>query len=138
VPPRRPAPRIAYVDSSVMVALAFGEAGSGALARTLAGFDRLVASNLLEAELRSALAREDVADEPTEMLSGLSWLHPDRPLGVELRRALAAGRLRGADLWQVACALFLAPEPRELAFVTLDARQAEVAAALGFPVLPSG
>jgi hypothetical protein len=40
--------------------------------------------------------------------------------------------VKGADLWQLACALFLAPEPKGLAFLTLHKRQEVVARKLGF------
>jgi hypothetical protein len=52
----------------------------------------------------------------------------------EISRVLSAGYLRGADLWHVACALYLEPEPDELVFLTLDASQKAVAAKLGFSV----
>lgn len=42
---------VAYVDTSVIVALAFAEEGAEALADNLAGYSRLVSANLLEAEL---------------------------------------------------------------------------------------
>jgi len=87
----------------------------------------------LEAELRAALSREGVADDGS-ILGRLSWLLPDRPLSAEIGAVLAAGYLRGADLWHLACALYLSPDPREVAFVTLDQQQGAVAAALGFRV----
>jgi hypothetical protein len=59
---------------------------------------------------------------------------PDRPLSPELARALEAGRLRGADLLYVACALYLEPEPDELVFLTLDLAQRAAAVRLGFAV----
>ncbi|MFQ5680201.1 MAG: PIN domain-containing protein [Gemmatimonadota bacterium] len=122
---------VAYVDTSCLVAIAFGERGSAALGRRLEGFDRLVASNLLEAELRGAFERERVPFEP-DLLSWIGWVLPDRPLSVEMARALAAGYLRGADLWHLSCALYLAEDPSELLFLTLDDRQRAVAEALGF------
>lgn len=122
---------IAYVDTSAIVAIVFGEAGGTAMARRLADHDELVSSNLLEAELRAVFAREDVPFED-DAIGGLSWVLPDRPLGRECRAALGEGHLRGADLWHVACALYLAPEPAALTFLTLDDRQAEVARSLGF------
>ena len=100
------------------------------MARRLERFDRLHASNLAEAEYRGALARERAA-EPGALLDRISWILPDRPLTDELGKVLAAGHLRGADLWHVACALFLA-EPGDLAFVTLDKGQRAVAERLGF------
>jgi hypothetical protein len=94
--------------------------------------ERLFASNLLEAELRSALAREEVSADPAELLSGITWVYPNRPLSGEIERVLVEGYVKGADLWHLACALFLAPEPKDLTFVTLDKRQEEVARKLGF------
>jgi len=65
-------------------------------------------------------------------LAGLEWVSPDRPLGAEINAVLDAGYLRGADCWHVATALYFATDPSRLAFLTLDARQGEVAKALGF------
>lgn len=41
---------------------------------------------------------------------------------------------RGADLWHVASALYVAPSPADLYFLTLDERQRSVAATLGFRI----
>ncbi len=123
--------KAAYVDTSCFVAIAFGERGATALARRLAAFDELLASNLLEAELRAAFAREGIAEEP-DALSAITWISPDRPLQPEIVRVLEAGYVRGADCWHLATALYLAPDPGELTFLTLDARQRGVAEALGF------
>lgn len=48
---------------------------------------------------------------------------------------LGTGYLRGADLWHVATALYVSPDPSELAFVTVDTRQGTAAEALGFVTL---
>ena len=124
--------RLGYIDSSGLVAIAFGEAGAARVARRLERLDRLFASNLLEAELRSALAREEVSADPAGLLSGITWVYPNRPLSGEFDRVLVEGYVKGADLWHLACALFLAPEPKDLAFLTLDTRQEEIARKLGF------
>lgn len=124
--------KAAYVDTSCLVAVAFGEAGGAALARRLGAYEALFSSNLLEAELRAAFAREELTFDP-ELLDGVSWVLPDRPLGAEMERVLAAGDVRGADLWHVATALYLAERPGDLDFLTLDARQREVAGRLGMP-----
>jgi len=129
--------RVAYVDSSCVVARAFGEPGGRAVADCLAEVDLLVSSSLLEAEVRSAFARERVTSPCEPWFGGLTWLHPDRPLGPECRRVLEAGYVRGADLWHLACALFLSPDPSELAFASLDIRQRDVAEALGLRLLPT-
>jgi predicted nucleic acid-binding protein len=124
--------RLAYIDSSCLVAIAFAEAGAAKVASRLRRMERLFASNLLEAELRSALAREEVSADPAGLLSGITWVYPDRPLSGEFERVLVEGYVTGADLWHLACALFLAPEPKDLAFLTLDKRQEEIARKLGF------
>lgn len=101
--------------------------------RHLASRDRLVASNLLDAELRAAFAREEVAWNE-QIIAPIDWILPDRPLGEELARVLGGGYLRGADLWHLACALYLASAlGSTVEFLTLDARQRAVAAALGMP-----
>ncbi len=69
-----------------------------------------------------------------EVLSSIEWILPDRPLAIELARALEAGYLRGTDLWHIATALYIAPRAEEIGFITLDGPQREVAAALGFQV----
>lgn len=124
---------VACVDTSCLVAAAFGEPAGRAVSKRLAGFRAVVASNLLEAELRATFLREK-ADLPRSLLAGISWVIPDRTLHDEIERVLSAGYVRGADCWHLATALYLAPEPAELTFLTLDQRQREVAEALGFAV----
>ncbi len=124
--------KAAYVDTSCLVAIAFGERGAANLAGRLAKYDAVFASNLLEAELKAAFRREGVQGSPLEVLPNLEWVSPDRPLTAEIDRVLANGYVRGADAWHLACALLLAPDGRELRFETLDVRQAEVAKRLGF------
>ena len=124
----------AYVDSSLLLAIAFGEPGAKRLADRLDGFDNVYASNLVEAEVVSALDRESVALPDSDAFGSLNWTFPDRPLTPEFARILGTGHLKGADLWHVACALYLSPNPQDLSFLTLDARQKKVAAKLGFHV----
>jgi predicted nucleic acid-binding protein len=124
--------KLAYVDSSCWVAIALAEPAGEPVVTRLKSFDRLFASNLLEAELRSALFREQVEDSAEKLLSWLSWIHPDRPLTPELDKVLAKGYVRGADLWHLACALYLRAQVGDLGFLSLDTRQAEVAGQLGF------
>jgi predicted nucleic acid-binding protein len=123
---------LGFVDTSCLVAVALGESGSDALVARFGRLERLFASNLLEAELRATLRREGVEHDEA-LLAEIAWVLPDRPLTAEIAAVLDAGQLRGADGWHLACALYLAPEPRELEFLTLDTRQAAVAATLGFP-----
>lgn len=122
----------AYVDTSCIVATAFGEKDAAAIVRRLSRFDRVLSSPLLEAELFNALRREGHEVAGT-WSAAIEFVMVDRPLTEELTRVLAVGYLRGADCWHLATALFIAPDPSELAFVTLDAGQRKVARALGFP-----
>jgi predicted nucleic acid-binding protein len=125
--------KLAYVDTSCLVAIAFAEPGARKVAGRLRRLDRLFSSNLLEAELRSALTREGVSgDAAQDLLAGITWVYPNRPLTQEFNRIMTLGYLKGADLWHVACALFLAPDVRDLAFMTLDQPQQRVATRLGF------
>lgn len=123
--------KVGYVDTSCLVALALGEPAGAKLQRRLSGFDELHASNLLEAELNSVMARERSAATPA-LFRWISWVTPDRPLHDEIARVLAAGYVRGADCWHLASALYLAEDPGEISFLTLDTRQWSVARKLGF------
>lgn len=124
----------AYVDSSFLLAIAFGEPNLAGLAERLDRFDAVYASDLVEAEVLSALAREEMVLPEPDSFSSLSWTFPDRPLTPEFQRILKAGHLKGADLWHLACALYLSPAPGDLSFLTLDTRQKRIAAKLGFSV----
>ena len=122
---------VAFVDSSCLVAIALGEPGAKATARRLAGYDVLLASGLLEAELIAACTREQLR---TPSAASLSWVFPSRRLTAELERVFNSGYLRGADAWHLACALYVSPNPAELSFETLDLAQRKVARSLGFQV----
>ncbi len=125
----------AYVDSSAILSVALDQPGSAEVRRRIGRFDGIYASNLAEAEIRSAFAREGIdASQAERALASVAWVLPERPLSSEIARVLAAGRLRGADLWHLACALYLEPDPDELVFLTLDRLQRDAAARLGFPV----
>ncbi len=122
---------VAYVDTSVLTAIAFDEPGAAALARRLDEFERLISSNLLDAELRASFAREGLRFEE-RAVAGIEWILPDRPLAPEFAAALDTGYLRGADPWHVAVALCVHPDPDGLSFATLDTRQGAAAKTLGF------
>ena len=121
----------AYVDSSCLVAIALGETVAKRIAARLAGFRVLLAHPLLDAEVRSACAREG-QPLPDAELQLLHWIDVDRPLSDEIDRVLSAGYVRGADCLHLATALYLAPDARQLTFLTLDTRQRAIARALGF------
>jgi predicted nucleic acid-binding protein len=121
----------AYVDSSAIVTVGLGERGWEAVAAQLDRFDPLWSADLMEAEVRSTFAREGLAF-PATLLSSIERIHPDRRLEPEIARVFERGYLKGADAWHLAVALSVAEDPGEITFITLDERQREVAAKLGF------
>ena len=120
-----------FVDSSVIIAIAFNEPGASAAQRRLRAGNRVRATPLLEAEVLAACAREGRAVDD-QLLGAIEWVQPDRSLGAEIARVLEAGYVRGADCWHLATALYGAPDPRGVVFLTLDTRQRAVAKAVGF------
>ena len=100
----------AYVDTSVLASIILNEPGRERLAGLLNDYDTLLASNLLEAEIRAVCARERVDFEP-RVVSRVRWVLPDRVLAPEFAKVLRTGYLRGADLWHVASALYASPQP---------------------------
>ena len=115
-----------------MIAIGFRDGDAVGLRRRVLSHDVLLASSLLEAEVGAAFRRERAVQDPA-LLGPLEWVLPERPLTEELARVLEVGYLKGADAWHVACALYIAGSHRDLAFLTLDTRQRDVAAQLGFP-----
>lgn len=114
---------VVYVDTSALVA--FDEPGAASLAQRLNESAHLLASSILEAELRATFAREQMSF-PASLVSDIEWVLPDRPLTSELTTAPEAVSLRGADLWHLATAPCVPQESRDIMFVTLDARQRAV------------
>ena len=122
----------AYVDTSALLTVAFEEPAAVAIVQRLAQFPRLVASNLLEAEMRAAFGRLTLEFDDS-LLSDIEWVFPDRPLTIEMRNTLTVAYLRGADLWHIATALYVKDTVvGEMTFITLDNRQRTAAASLGF------
>ena len=121
----------AYVDASYLVAIALNEPAAPAARARMGTHARLVSANLCQAESLSACARERIT-LPSGWLDDIGWVRPARALGAELGQVLAAGYLRGADLWHVATSVVVSPDPSQLTFLTLDAKQRAIAAAVGF------
>ena len=123
---------VAYIDTSVLLAIAFGQHDPQELRDRLTGHTSIFSSILLEAEARSAFVRMGRPFEQ-HILTGVEWILPDRSLTQEIDLALGAGYLRGADLLHMATALYAAARGEaEMAFLTLDRRLREVAQGLGF------
>ena len=129
--------RVGYLDTSCLVAVAFGEPGAVRLRGALPGMERVLSSTLLESEFMAAAEREGLRAAAHPLLEAIHWVHPGRRLTAEIEQVLQAGYVRGADLHHLATALFVFTDPSEASFFTLDSRQQELAAGLGFQVLPS-
>jgi hypothetical protein len=125
--------QVAYVDSSCMISIALGEPYHRELSSRLSHLEGLFSSNLLEADLRAAVAREgEKAGGVKDIVAWMNWVHPYRPLTPEFQRVLEVGLLKGSDLWHVACALFMRRKFPDIRFITTDGRQGEIARSLGF------
>ncbi len=124
----------AYVDSSFLLAILLGEPRSRLLQTTLRRFDDWVAGDLLVAEVLAAAVRESLPlAQVRPTIESIDLVLPDRSLEPEMHEVLGHGRLRGADLWHLACALYVAGEDRDdLAFLSRDAPQRDLATRLGF------
>ena len=83
---------VAYVDPSVCLAIAIGHHWSPDLVGLLEGYDRLLCSPLLEAELECTLDEEQVRGG-WPGLQRFDWVIPDRPLSGEIARVRDRGRL---------------------------------------------
>jgi predicted nucleic acid-binding protein len=128
----------AYVDTSAVVAVQFGEPARPRVLAVMRAHEELVSVSFFVAEMLAALRRAALPLEAADQLLGrLARFVPPDDLRAECEQALAVGPLRGADLWHVAAALRLAGRHRKrLTFCTLDTAQRAVAAKLGFPVAP--
>ena len=98
----------------------------------LSRFDRLYSSTLLEAELRSAVAREGYPVIVKNVVAWLNWVYPRRRLTSQLDQVLTVATPKGSDLWHLACALVVKAKAPEAFFITLDRNQAQIARSLGF------
>lgn len=125
----------AFIDTSFLLAIVFEEREASRLRRLLTRYDQIFASDLLVSETASAVAREGSDGVLVRAeLDRLSLVFPHRSLEPEFMEALGSGYLRGADLWHLGCALFVAGKARgELAFLSRDGAQRRAARALGFP-----
>jgi predicted nucleic acid-binding protein len=124
--------RVAYIDTSYLVAIAFAEPGYRELMEIVREMDAVFSATLLESEFLAVADREGLREPARRMLDSIGWVHPDRRLTAEIESILDSGYLRGADLHHLATARFLFPDSRQAFFLSLDKRQIEVAAVLGF------
>jgi len=124
--------KIAYIDTSYLVAIAFSEPGYQKLIKRSADFDQCLSSNLLSAEFYATIKRESGNFVKAKLLlDGISWILPQRSLENEVQLILKNGYIRGADLWHLACAMYVS-KPHQITFLTLDRHQKKLAELLGF------
>ena len=126
---------LAYLDTSFLLSILFNEPGARKLRNLLGGFERVFSADLLLAETFAAATRENIGLDTVETaLETISLLFPDRRLKPELREVVPQGHLRGADLWHLANAMFLAAPARlEISFLSRDSAQRAMARRVGFP-----
>lgn len=126
---------VAYVDSSVIVAMALRQPGRSAIERALARSSHAVTAEFTEAEVASALRRVELPHDPEPWMHAIRILHATRSLRREIRAVLNRRYLRGADCWHLATALwFQTTRGVALEFVTMDKTQGDAARALGLRV----
>lgn len=126
---------LAYVDSSVVVAIMLIEPSADRYRDHLQQYSPLVSSVLLEAEVLSAAKRSHIAlSEARKNINRITLVMPDRALSEELDALFAYGYCRGADAFHIATAQFLDPQMNELTFITADVAQAKLASKCGFTV----
>jgi hypothetical protein len=127
--------KAAYIDTSLLIGIKFQKYVS-AKTHAIRQYE-LFSSELLIAEMLAFGKRESIEQNLIgEALKGLSWVIPEGSIAGECKRVIECGYARGADLWHLACACYLSPNPRELAFLTLDDQQCSLAAQLGFRAPP--
>ena len=124
---------ITYIDSSAVVGKLLGDGIHPALIKPDNKL-RLYSSPLLYSEVAAVARREGVALKEVDIITrGIEWVIPASQLKHEVAQVLAVGYARGADLFHLATALWLAgSNVKELRFITLDVPQQELAGKLGF------
>ena len=130
-------PLLAYVDSSALTPIIFGEQPDETRVR-LESFPILLSSILLEAELRAAFENER-QEFAVSLISEINeWITPHRRLDEELAAILEIAPLPASPLWHLANAMYfrqrqsLTTRQYRLAFITLDEEQETAARDLGF------
>ncbi len=127
----KPIVKSAYIDTSLLIGLKFDKA-PGELIRMVHEYD-FFAGELLIAEMLAFGKRESIPEGLIwDAVKGISWIIPEGSLADQLARIVRYGYTRGADLWHLACAIYLSPNSKDLAFLTLDEHQRGLASRLGF------
>lgn len=127
---------IAYVDSSVVIALIFDEPEAKKFQKDLANYKIIFSSNILEAEVYSACRREGRAFAAAkEFIDNVSLYFSDRSYEPEYQTIARLGYLRGADALHLATAMDFDPGCKKTVFFTADEQQKKLAQLIGFKVV---
>ncbi|MBN2340395.1 MAG: hypothetical protein JXX29_24300 [Deltaproteobacteria bacterium] len=124
--------KVGYIDTSVLVAMAFDDAGGAFIGRSVKTFDRLYSSNLLEAEFFSAAKKENLLDQAKSFIKPVRFVYPDTNLTAYHEQVLAVDYIEGGALQHLSCALYLFPRTEDVFFLSLHPAQTALAAKLGF------
>jgi uncharacterized protein len=130
--------RVAYIDSSALLKMAFQEPENSAVEADLAQRDGLVASTLVALECRRAARRHSnrrAAQAVEEMLEAV-WLVEITPAILDRAASVNPPLVRSLDAIHVATALSIAEPGLEI--ITYDGRMAAAALASGLRVVQPG
>lgn len=128
--------KVAYLDSSVIIALLLEEGPSKQIRKTLTSFKKLYSASLLEAEVLATAKRENIdLSFAYSFISPIGLLFSEQSLQKEYEEIFSLGYCRGADAYHLASALFLDPEKSNLFFFTLDEKQKLIAKKMGFKIV---
>ena len=124
-----------YIDSSVLVSMLLQEDQEKRFMTLFEASQGLYSSQLLEAEVYSVAAREDIPpDKASEFIELVSLIIPQRSLRSEFHKIFQAGYCRGPDAYHIAAALYLDPKKQNLTFVSADMTQNQLASKIGFRI----
>lgn len=124
--------KVGYIDTSVLVSMAFDDGGGAFIARAVRTFDRLYSSSLLESEFVAVAAKGGVLDQVDRLLRPVRLVRCQVSLKDQLGIVASHGAVGGASMHHLAIALYLFPSPSEVTFLSLSDIQTKQAAKLGF------
>jgi predicted nucleic acid-binding protein len=137
-----------YAESSAVLAWLLGEPGGEAVRQTLAGAERVIASDLTLVECDRSLVRASTTRRVSEVqaadrrgllaAAAAHWdiLHVEAEVVDRARRPFPAEPLRTLDALHLASALTARAALPGLALLSLDGRVREAGHGLGFELLP--
>ncbi|MBI2083106.1 MAG: PIN domain-containing protein [Deltaproteobacteria bacterium] len=124
-----------YVDSSVVVAMLFGEEKSPKYREIFARQSEILSSYLLEAEVYASARREKIPlDSASKLLTDVTLIAPGRSLEYEYQKVFQHGYCRGGDAFHLAMMVHIDPDFSSLELLTADRQQEEIARKIGIKI----